>query len=745
MKKQLLMVLLLAFTAVSTMAQNVGDAIYIYRNDGDFNAFLREEVDSMTYSYYDADSVRYDEIVTQLIYTEDSLYRIPVAAIDSVSFVQPETKYQPNVVRMNEEWLPYVIRVCEASITFRSDTPPNLLPQKDQVIVAEIFESPFDTGFSGRVSRTTNYADSIVCEVEVVGLSDIYEHLVAVGFSSSYSESEDAPTSRHRIYGENFNKGVKFPLPNINVNQGSISVSCTPSVVLKYILCVGEKNLKNYANLKFYHSYSGSVGLNLNFEGEYKPEPKWLKSFIPIATGIPGVYGKIQFGGFIRASGSAQLSATQPFLVTGVSGFVYSEDGGFKRVNDWDSKPMDPEISLSIDGAVSTGVAVRILFGVVHERIASADVTAYLGPKLSGHFGITSEGIINKTLYSSIKDSHITLSLVADVIPGYRWVGEKEHQELPFTLDYGKDLIHWDLVPEFSNLSWSPDKTGFKGILKGNLLSKTLLTKVSLGWVVYDEKDNLYKSTYFPTTYRKIEDWPHNGIEYALTDKLPYGARYKAYPLVKLFGAEMRADQYMDINADVFVETRDIKDVTYAEATVTGYAEGLKYGQVVDAGIAYTLDQNSDQWTNVSANRREDGAYTVTLKDLQSDKKYYCRAYAYSDGEYYYGETKTFLTEKELKVTTLAASDVTDKSAVVSGKLENYKVGALPAYGIAYGPSTESMQRVAASNLSADGTFTVTLAGLADETKYYYQAYGVLNGKDYFGDTKSFTTEKKGS
>ena len=256
MKRQLLTVLLLAFTAVSAMAQTVGDAIYIYRNDGEFNAFLREEIDSIAYSYYDADSIRYEEIVTQLIYAGDSLYRIPVAVIDSVSFVQPETKYQPNVLRMDDGWLPYVIKVGETSIMFRSTTPANLLPQKDQVIVAETFEPPFDTGFSGRVSRITNYADSIVFEVESVRLSDIYEHLVSVGFSSSYNESEPSPVNRRRIYGENFKSGVKFPLPNIDFNIGAVSVSCSPTVVLKYILCVGEKNLKNYANIMFNHSYS---------------------------------------------------------------------------------------------------------------------------------------------------------------------------------------------------------------------------------------------------------------------------------------------------------------------------------------------------------------------------------------------------------------------------------------------------------------------------------------------------------
>ena len=120
----------MAVVAITATAQTVGEAFYIYRNDGQFNAFFRDEVDSIAYSHYDLDSVYYDENVTQLVYTPDSLYRIPLAAIDSVGFVQPERAYQPEVMRMDETWLPFVIRIADNSITFRPSTPASFLPQK---------------------------------------------------------------------------------------------------------------------------------------------------------------------------------------------------------------------------------------------------------------------------------------------------------------------------------------------------------------------------------------------------------------------------------------------------------------------------------------------------------------------------------------------------------------------------------------------------------------------------------------
>ena len=54
MKKLHLIILLLAVT-LGGMAQTIGEAFYIYRNDGQFNVFFRDEVQSIEYSYADED------------------------------------------------------------------------------------------------------------------------------------------------------------------------------------------------------------------------------------------------------------------------------------------------------------------------------------------------------------------------------------------------------------------------------------------------------------------------------------------------------------------------------------------------------------------------------------------------------------------------------------------------------------------------------------------------------------------
>jgi hypothetical protein len=60
--------------------------LYIYRNDGQFNSIPCSKVDSITYSNITIDNTANDDYVTQIIYTKNCIYKIPLASIDSISF-----------------------------------------------------------------------------------------------------------------------------------------------------------------------------------------------------------------------------------------------------------------------------------------------------------------------------------------------------------------------------------------------------------------------------------------------------------------------------------------------------------------------------------------------------------------------------------------------------------------------------------------------------------------------------------
>ena len=153
MKKLLLSYISLFTLLISyTMPSNAQQAFYIYRNDGGINTFITTEIDSMTYSRLDLDSVAHDEYVIHEVYTPDSIYRIPIELIDSVGFVTPATVYQPGVRVLEGGMRNYIISRNELTLLFLSSTPNDLLPRVGDKLVTTEIDDVITNAFVGKVS-----------------------------------------------------------------------------------------------------------------------------------------------------------------------------------------------------------------------------------------------------------------------------------------------------------------------------------------------------------------------------------------------------------------------------------------------------------------------------------------------------------------------------------------------------------------------------------------------------------------
>ena len=175
MKHGFYLILLFVNICISSMAQTIGEAFYVYRNDGMINTFFRSEIDSISYSYYDTDSLRYDEIVTQVIHTQDSIYQIPLAVIDSVGFVTPKTEYQPDVINLEGAIRDYVFGSDSLTIYFRSNTPFNILPKAGDKLVTTEISDVFRGGFLGKVVDKEEKGDTIALHCDAIDLEEAYK------------------------------------------------------------------------------------------------------------------------------------------------------------------------------------------------------------------------------------------------------------------------------------------------------------------------------------------------------------------------------------------------------------------------------------------------------------------------------------------------------------------------------------------------------------------------------------------
>ena len=135
----MLLLVAVSFTA-PVFSQNSQYALYNYRNDGNFNAWLNVDIEKITYSCIDTLGIEHDDIVVQEVWTPDSVYRIPLEAIDSIGFRAPETKFKVGVFIIDEKQLPYIIDADNLSISFMQSTPSDKMPVKGQVVYSDLVE-----------------------------------------------------------------------------------------------------------------------------------------------------------------------------------------------------------------------------------------------------------------------------------------------------------------------------------------------------------------------------------------------------------------------------------------------------------------------------------------------------------------------------------------------------------------------------------------------------------------------------
>lgn len=148
---------------------------YIYQKDGKINAFYTNEVDSIVLSKIDASGIAQADFIVQEYHAVDSIYRIPIASIDSVSFITPATVYQDNVIVLEGDVRRYIKKTEELNLYFSGDIPAALLPKIGQKVVSTIGDEYLASAFMGQVSAISNDEDEICVECEPVSATDVFE------------------------------------------------------------------------------------------------------------------------------------------------------------------------------------------------------------------------------------------------------------------------------------------------------------------------------------------------------------------------------------------------------------------------------------------------------------------------------------------------------------------------------------------------------------------------------------------
>jgi len=580
--KKLYLIVLTVLTALTATAQTVGEAFYIYRNDGQFNAFFRDEVDSIAYSHYDLDSLYYDENVTQLVYTPDSLYRIPLAVIDSVGFVTPETTYQPGVIKLEGEIRQYVIRQDSLTIFFSNNTPTVILPHVGDKLVTLEMDDVFPIGFAGEVIGIENNGNDIEVVCTAVGLTDIFKYYYGVSQVAWDGERQlmrKAPGGRRKAsntfapgkltlsllndYGFTNsyqpNDELSFDLSELKADisvtpeiWGSGIVTVTPEYGVYVSLAVtGKYDLEENFSLKGGLSWKKDITLPYPYD----------RIFWPIAP-LVDVY--LKPGMFVQAGG--QFAIQQKWTQQYRSAFLweYSSKGmeSLQPVNKMIPVSSNHSGEAALKGNIGVGFFLEVGFDFIHTKkldIANVNLRGEAGVNLEGNLVLTKSDMesakTNTAVYEQLRDTELSLNWFYGVTANAKFLQwgishDVNLGKIPLS-NQGK-IFSCAMAPTFSEVKaeWS----------KNNSSAIDAQAKVSCpaylgGRCIISDVGLVLKSEDGEDVARSYSVYDYNGSQgskdfYSQFYDVEKEGKYKVYPHIKWMGVDILASPYAEVKGE---------------------------------------------------------------------------------------------------------------------------------------------------------------------------------------------------
>ena len=167
---------------------------------------------------------------------------------------------------------------------------------------------------------------------------------------------------------------------------------------------------------------------------------------------------------------------------------------------------------------------------------------------------------------------------------------------------------------------------------------------------------------------------------------------------------------------------------------------------ITEVGFCYSTENSQPTVANLTIQSAlVDNSFRALLEGLDSDTRYYIRAYAKDEtGEYAYGETTEYTVVKHelLEVTTLPADSITHDGAMMHGyvRVNNVEIA---EKGFCWStsnelPTLENANSLVVSNQA--GQYSAFME-VESSTTYYYRAYAVNTaGQVFYGEVLSFTS-----
>lgn len=554
--------LLTIFVALTTGAQEQNAAFYIYQNDGHFDGFFYDQVQKISYSYLDTLGIEHDEVVSQEIVTADSTYRIMLSAIDSVSFVQPEIKFNPNLRMMRDEGMTdYLLSLENMMLVFSTDMPEPLRPKEGQVLALPMPPGT-DEPFVGKVVTVYEFEGKLhVACAKVQEMKDIFEQFISV--EEIVNDQQGNPV-RRRVAGMkprraegNWN-GDLFQM-NVDLED---SYSLSDKWNLQFALHTGfgmraqvvyNITLTNFY-LKMLFEERLELGLKASIDGTIGERDNILEkgalakvllamSRLHFPAQFPLMYIDVAPKPFVRGEahfnvgvglGASTRIFQQWFEIMNKSPYF-----NFGLINSNKGEWLEPSFNVTaeLNGMVQAGVKFPFKIGseeyisnVLHIVVGN---TLYTGPKLTGAISLDVIKAFNGNIYEGFKNSKLTATMYSFdnelKFEAEGLFGKKVTTKLTRSLPFG--VVEFGAFPQFSDVKCELTGDTEQDIHATMKLNGEVIIPQRIGFALYDEKDKqldykLRDELYLLNTFNSVD----------VTFKNLQPGVYKVRPITKLFG-----------------------------------------------------------------------------------------------------------------------------------------------------------------------------------------------------------------
>ncbi len=441
----------LCSTLASAQALEDGEAFYIYCNDGDFHGFFYDEVLDMRYSRIDLKGEEHDEHVVQEIVTADSVYRIPICTIDSISFVQPPIELNPDLRYMDELGMnQYLIRADELEsgeyyMALDASIPKDLIPKVGEIVLSTSGQltNSKNIHYTGFAFRTTKVVDKgwmlQVYGEELQSIGEVFQQFIT---TEGITANERAHV-RRRLAGA---KSITRAAADGSLNLLNLSGTLTRefkegeyanlAITVDYGVKVGISVSYDitvdhlFVKLGMTENLSAQAGFSGTLQGTWNPDfsllPDWIGAIkfpacLPLfeTNALPKTFFRIQGTVGIKSTlPSVNYKGQQLIIISDRTGNwinARSTDNFFSGYGEKDNlfQPGDSRLTLSgfvqsgvkFDNTIKTNSWARNLFQ------SSIGLETYVGPKLTGAIDVSLPDLMKGDLgYGLLSGMYVSFS-----------------------------------------------------------------------------------------------------------------------------------------------------------------------------------------------------------------------------------------------------------------------------------------------------------------------------------------------